>query len=77
MKHIIACLLFLVSSVCLADKPDVLPGNNGNQYAYGKEQNNGNHFGTSQQSVAIPEASTLALVGLGFAGFLIARYRKK
>ena len=64
----------------MADKPDVLPGNNGNNgnhNAYGKEQNNGNHFGRDQQSVSVPEASTLALLGLGFAGFLIARRRKK
>ena len=64
----------------MADKPDVFPGNNGNNSnhnAYGKEHNNGNHFGHDQQSVSVPEASTLALLGLGFAGFLIARRRKK
>lgn len=63
----------------MADKPDELPGNNGengNHYAYGKEQNNGNRY-KNDQLVSVPEASTLALLGLGFAGFLIARRRKK
>ena len=80
MKYIMLALLILASTASLAEKPDVLPGNNGSNgdhYAYGKQRNNGNQSGASQKVVSIPEASTLALIGLGFAGLMLARRRKK
>jgi hypothetical protein len=80
MKYITASLLLLTSIICMADQPENLPGNNGNNgnhYAYGKEGNNGNHNGITQRSASIPEPGTLALFGLGLAGVIIARVRKK
>ena len=80
MKYIIASLLLLTSTICMAVQPENLPGNNGgngNHFAYGKEGNNGNHNGTTHRSTSIPEASTLALLGLGLAGVIIVRIRKK
>ena len=80
MKYIISALLLLVSTAGFAEKPGGLPGNNGNNgnhYAYGQHQNNGNRFGASREVVSVPEASTLALLGLGLAGLAIARRRKK
>jgi hypothetical protein len=80
MKYIIAVMLLLATTGSMAAKPENLPGNNGdngNHYAYGKEANKGNHYGNSQKIAAIPEASTLALIGLGLAGLIITRRRKK
>lgn len=80
MKYIIVSFLLLTSMISMADQPENLPGNNGNNgnhYAYGKEGNNGNHNGITQRSASIPEPSTLALFGLGLAGVIIMRIRKK
>ena len=80
MKYIIAAFFLLASTQSLADKPDALPGNNGNNgnhYAYGKDQNNGNQSGINQRVAPVPESSTLALVALRLAGLIIARSRKK
>jgi hypothetical protein len=52
------------------------------------KQPNGNHYGNdknginansdkSKKIVSVPEPSTLALVGLGLAGLVVARMRKK
>ncbi|MDH3830249.1 MAG: PEP-CTERM sorting domain-containing protein [Gammaproteobacteria bacterium] len=77
MKHLILVLLLLASTASFAEKPAFLPGNNGNHYAYGKQHNNGNRFGASRKVVSVPEASTLALTGLGLAALVIPRRRKK
>lgn len=76
MKYIIASFLLFTSMISMADQPENLPGNNGdngNHFAYGKEGNNG----ITRRSEAIPEASTLALLALGLAGVIIVRIRKK
>ena len=52
------------------------------------KQPNGNHYGNdknginanndrSKKTVSVSEPSTLALVGLGFVGLVVARIRKK
>jgi len=80
MKYIIAAFFLFAAAGSMADKPAGLPGNNGdngNHYAYGKDGSNGNHFGNSQRAGSIPEAGTLALIGLGLAGLIITRTRRK
>jgi len=80
MKYALAAILLFASAGSMAAKPDVLPGNNGdngNHYAYGKEGSNGNHFGNNQETASIPEASTLAMIGLGLIGLIITRNRRK
>ena len=76
MKYILAVMLLLATTGSVIAKPGN-SDNNGNHYAYGKDANKGNHYGTSQKTAAIPEASTLALIGLGLAGLIITRRRKK
>jgi hypothetical protein len=64
---------------------------NGNHYGNDKNSinaNNGNHYGNekdginansdkSKKVISVPEPSTLALVGLGLVGLMVARIRKK
>ena len=76
MKCIIAVILLLATTGSVAAKPGN-NGDNGNHYAYGKEVNKGNQYGARQKTAAIPESSTLALIGLGLAGLIITRRRKK
>jgi hypothetical protein len=69
VKAIMAVFLLLVSPPLLADRPDcsLTPGGCvGNQpgLAIGR-------------SAAVPEPGALALIGLGMAGLVVARRRKK
>jgi len=80
MKYIFAVMLLLATTGSMAAKPENPPGNNGNNgkhHAYGKEANNGNHYGNNQRTAAIPEAGTLALTGLGLAGLILIHRRRK
>jgi hypothetical protein len=69
MKIIMAALLLLVSTSLLADRPpcSLTPGGCV-----------GNPPGLGQGNVAaVPEPGSLALTGLGIAGLLVARRRKR
>ena len=71
MKTIMAVLLLLVSTSLLADKPDC----NLNPNFPSCEHNPPGLTGGSV--AAVPEPSTLALIGLGAAGLVVRRKRKK
>ena len=66
MKTIMATFLMLVSTSLLADRPECshTPGACRGGVPSGK-------------IAAIPEPSTLALIGLGAAGLVVARRRKR
>lgn len=66
MKTIMAVFLLLVSTSLLADRPECsyTPGGCAGGIPSGKV-------------AAVPEPGTLALIGLGAAGFVVARRRKK
>ena len=66
MKTIVGVFLLLVSTSLLADRPECsyTPGACAGGVPSGKV-------------VAVPEPSTLALIGLGAAGLVVARRRKK
>ena len=67
MKTFMAVFLLLVSSSLLADRPDcsLTPGGCV-----------GNPPGRNEVA-AVPEPGTLALIGLGMAGLVVARKRKR
>jgi hypothetical protein len=66
MKTIMAVFLMLVSTSLLADRPECsyTPGACSGGVPSGK-------------IAAVPEPGTLALIGLGAAGLVVARKRKK
>ena len=66
MKTIMGVFLLLVSTSLLADRHECTytPGACAGGFPSGK-------------AAAVPEPSTLALIGLGAAGFVVARRRKK
>jgi hypothetical protein len=66
MKTIMAVLLLLVSTSLLADKPTECNAN-ANFHAC-------DNF---QARNAVPEPGSLALIGLGIAGLVVARRRKR
>jgi len=69
MKTIMTVLLLLVSTSLLADRPDcsLTPGGCV-----------GNPPGREKVNIAaVPEPGSLALIGLGVAGLIAARRRKK
>ena len=72
MKTIMAIFLLLASTSLLAGKHECndTPG----ACAGGVPSNRG---GRSNESAQIPEPGTLALIGLGVAGLVVARRRKK
>jgi len=69
MKNIMAVFLLLVSTSVLAGKPT------------GCNPNANDHSpvscGYARESNAIPEPGSLALIGLGIAGLVVARRRKR
>ncbi len=69
MKTIMALFLLLVSTSLLADRPDCsrTPGN----CRYD------NPSLTRAQATAVPEPGSLALIGMGVAGLVVARRRKR
>jgi hypothetical protein len=69
MKTIMAGLLLLVSTTLLADRPlcSQTPGGCA-----------GNPPGLAKGNIAaVPEPGSLALIGLGVAGLIVARRRKR
>jgi hypothetical protein len=71
MKTIMAVLLLLVSTALLADKPDCNLNPN-----FSACKNNPPGL-TGGSVAAVPEPSTLALIGLGAAGLIVGRRRKR
>jgi len=71
MKTIMVVLLLMMSSPLLADRPDCSfnPGDCRNGIPSGLVRGGKN--------VAVPEPGTLALIGLGAAGLVVARRRKR
>ena len=69
MKNIMAVFLLLVSTSVLAGKPT---GCNSNANYHSPVS-----CGYVQESNAIPEPGSLALIGLGIAGLVVARRRKR
>ena len=66
MKSVLAVLLLLISTSLLADRPEcsLTPGACRGGIPSGK-------------IAAVPEPGTLALIGMGAAGLIVARRRKK
>jgi hypothetical protein len=71
MKTIMTVLLMLVSTTLLADKPDCYQNPD-----FPACKNNPPGL-TGGRIAAVPEPGTLALIGMGAAGFVLARRRKK
>jgi hypothetical protein len=68
MKTIMAVFLLLVSTSLLAGRPTEC-NPNANSYACNNFQ--------ARNAVSVPEPGSLALIGLGIAGVVLARKRKK
>ena len=68
MKTIMAVFLLLVSTSLLADRPTEC-NPNANYHACDNFQ--------ARNTNAVPEPGSLALIGLGFAGLVLVRKRKK
>ena len=73
MKTIMAVFLLLVSTSLLADRRDCTFGEPGD-CRYDNPSATRGHRGNA---TAVPEPGSLALIGLGVAGLVVARRRKK
>ena len=73
MKTIMTVFLLLVSTSLLADNRPICSGDPG-ACAGGGPSSRSNAGGNI---TAVPEPGTLALIGLGAAGLVVARRRKK
>ena len=72
MKTILALSLLMISTSPLADRPDcsLTPGDCRGGVPSDRSNAGGNF-------AAIPEPGTLALIGMGVAGLVVARRRKR
>jgi hypothetical protein len=85
MKTGAALLLLLASNTLLADKPlcSQTPGGcvgnpPGHEVRDHKSHEGGDHRGHTEDNIAtVPEPGPLVLLGLGLAGMLVARKRKR
>ena len=76
MKTILAVLLLLISTSLLAKAKPCNP--NANFHACEGHTRGNNLYGpTGGNIAAVPEPGTLALLGLGMAGLVVARKRKR